>query len=52
MEKFLIIKVLFLIYSAGLSPSGTLAAVASDEENNVTVFNTKQKKEHLSFNSK
>ena len=33
----------FLIYSAGLSPSGTLAAVASDEENNVTVFNVNSK---------
>lgn len=33
----------FLIYSAGLSPSETLAAVASDEENNVTVFNVNSK---------
>lgn len=33
----------FLIYSAGLSPSGNLAGVASDEENNVTIFNTKSK---------
>lgn len=33
----------FLIYSAGLSPSGNLAGVASDEENNVTIFNTKTK---------
>jgi DNA-binding beta-propeller fold protein YncE len=33
----------FLIYSAGLSPTGTLAAVASDEENNVTVFNVNSK---------
>ncbi len=30
----------FLIYSAGLSPSGKLAAYASDENNNVTLFNT------------
>jgi WD40 repeat protein len=30
----------FLIYSVGLSPSGKLAAFASDENNNVTVFNT------------
>jgi len=30
----------FLIYSAGLSPSGKLAGYASDENNNVTVFNT------------
>ncbi len=35
----------FLIYSAGLSPNGNLAAVASDEENNVTVFNTTSKEE-------
>jgi len=35
----------FLIYSAGLSPSGNLAAVASDEENNVTIFNTNTKEE-------
>lgn len=33
----------FLIYSAGLSPTGTLAAVASDEENNVTIFNVNSK---------
>lgn len=30
----------FLIYSAGLSPSGKLAGYASDENNNVTIFNT------------
>lgn len=30
----------FLIYSAGLSPSGKLAGYASDENNNVTVFDT------------
>jgi WD40 repeat protein len=30
----------FLIYSAGLSPSGKLAGYASDEDNNVTIFNT------------
>ena len=30
----------FLIYSAGLSPSGKLAAYASNEDNEVTVFNT------------
>ncbi|MBL0707680.1 MAG: WD40 repeat domain-containing protein [Sulfurimonas sp.] len=30
----------FLIYSVGLSPSGKLAAYSSDEENNITVFNT------------
>ncbi len=30
----------FLIYSVGLSPSGKLVGFASDENNNVTVFNT------------
>jgi len=30
----------FLIYGAGLSPSGKLGAYSSDENNNVTVFNT------------
>jgi len=33
-------KTNFLIYSAGLSPSGKLAGYASDENNNITVFNT------------
>ena len=33
----------FLIYSVGLSPSAKLAAVASDEENNVTIFNVNSK---------
>jgi len=35
----------FLIYAAGLSPSGNKGAFSSDEENNVTIFdtNTKQK---------
>ncbi|MEA3554752.1 MAG: WD40 repeat domain-containing protein [Campylobacterota bacterium] len=33
----------FLIYGAGLSPSGKLGAFSSDENNNVTVFNTKTK---------
>ena len=33
----------FLIYSAGLSPSGKIGAYASDENNNVTVFNTSTK---------
>jgi len=33
----------FLIYSAGLSPSGKIGAFASDENNNVTVFNTGSK---------
>ncbi len=30
----------FLIYSVGLSPSGKIAGFASDEHNNVTLFNT------------
>ena len=34
----------FLIYAAGLSPSGDIGAFSSDEENNVTVFNTKTKR--------
>ena len=33
----------FLIYSVALSLSGKLAAFASDEENNVTIFNTTTK---------
>ena len=33
----------FLIYSAALSPSAKLGAFASDEENNVTIFNTTTK---------
>jgi len=33
----------FLIYSVGLSPSGKKVAYASDENNNVTVFNTSTK---------
>ncbi len=33
----------FLIYGAGLSPSGNLGAYSSDENNNVTVFNTNTK---------
>lgn len=37
-------KVEFLIYACALSPSGTLAAIANDEDNNVLVFNTKNKK--------
>jgi WD40 repeat protein len=35
----------FLIYSCGLSPTGTIGAYSSDEENNVTVFNTRSNKE-------
>ena len=33
----------FLIYSAGLSPSGEIGAFASDEQNNVILFNTSTK---------
>ena len=33
----------FLIYSVGLSPSGKRVAYSSDENNNVTVFNTSSK---------
>jgi WD40 repeat protein len=33
----------FLIYSAGLSPSGAIGAFASDEQNNITLFNTSTK---------
>ncbi len=33
----------FLIYSVGLSPSAALAGFASDEHNNVTIFNTQSK---------
>ncbi|MDB2405461.1 WD40 repeat domain-containing protein [Arcobacteraceae bacterium] len=37
----------FLIYGAGLSPSGNLGAFSSDENNNVTVFDTiTQKKKY------
>ena len=34
----------FLIYGAGLSPSGKLGAFSSDENNNVTIFNTDTKR--------
>lgn len=34
----------FLIYSVGISPSGNSIGYASDENNNVTVFDTKTKK--------
>ena len=33
----------FLVYSVGLSPSGKIGAFASDEDNNVTVFNINSK---------
>ena len=36
-------KANFLVYSAGLSPSGILAGFASDEDNNVTIFDTSTK---------
>ena len=39
----------FLIYSAGLSPSGKIAGFSSDEQNNVTVFNTKTKKDIATY---
>ncbi|WP_072679947.1 WD40 repeat domain-containing protein [Arcobacter sp. LA11] len=35
----------FLIYSVGLSPSGKLAGFANNEDNDITIFNTKSKKE-------
>jgi len=35
----------FLIYSAGLSPSGEVAGFANNEDNDITVFNTKNKKD-------
>jgi hypothetical protein len=38
----------FLIYSAGLSPSGKIAGIASNEDNEVSIFNT-QTKEDLSM---
>ena len=34
----------FLIYSAGLSPSGKIAGYANDEDNDVTIFNTTTEK--------
>lgn len=39
----------FLIYSVGLSPSGNIVGFASDENNNVTVFNTSTKESLGSF---
>ncbi len=35
----------FLIYSAGLSPSGKIAGYANDEDNDIAIFNTKTKKD-------
>jgi WD40 repeat protein len=34
------IKSTFLVYSVGLSPSGKIVAYSSDENNNITLFNT------------
>ena len=42
-DYFLREKRWFLIYGAGLSPNAKLGAFSSDENNNVTVFNTKTK---------
>ena len=42
-DYFLREKNWFLIYGAGLSPSGNLGAFSSDENNNVTIFNTNTK---------
>jgi len=41
----------FLIYSAGLSPSGKIGAYASDEYNNVTLFNTGTKSDLFKLGS-
>ena len=38
-------KANFLIYSVGLSPSGEIAGFANNEDNDITIFNTKNKKE-------
>lgn len=38
-------KANFLIYSAGLSPSGKIAGFANNEDNDITIFNTENKKE-------
>ena len=35
----------FLIYSAGLSPNGLIAGFANNEDNEITVFNTRSQKE-------
>ena len=42
-DYFLRDKHWFLIYGAGLSPSGKLGAYSSDENNNVSIFQTKTK---------
>jgi len=42
-DYFLREKKWFLIYGAGLSPSAELGAFSSDENNNVTIFNTNTK---------
>jgi WD40 repeat protein len=41
----------FLIYSAALSPSGKIGAYASDEHNNVTIFNTQTKSDMAKLGS-
>ncbi len=38
-------KANFLIYSVGLSPSGKIAGFANNEDNDITIFNTENKKE-------
>jgi len=40
----------FLIYSVGLSPSGKRVGYSSDENNNVTVFDTKTKQDLATLN--
>jgi WD40 repeat protein len=35
----------FLIYSAGLSPTGKIAGYANDEDNDIAIFNTETKKD-------
>jgi WD40 repeat protein len=42
-DYFIREKKWFLIYGAGLSPSAELGAFSSDENNNVTIFNTNTK---------
>ena len=41
----------FLIYSAGLSPSGKIGGFASDEQNNVTLFDTESKSDLMKLGS-
>ena len=37
----------FLIYSVGISPDGSIIGFANDEQNNVTIFNSKTKENLL-----